>query len=265
MSRPFLKWLGGKAKLTGKLLPKLKGKRLVEPFVGAGGVFLNSEYDEYLLADTNLDLINLYKTIALDHKLFIDAAKKLWTDGNDSTIYYKRRNEFNTSTDIFEKATLFLYLNRHGYNGLCRYNLKGGFNVPFGFYVNPYFPEDEIIAFSKIAHKCTFKCQSYTDTFKEVKAGDAVYCDPPYISLTPHGFVTYTVGGFNAEDHAQLATEARNCKVDVIVSNHDLPLTRELYVGAEIETLKVQRNVSCKVRVKAEELIATFKGVKDVK
>ncbi|ECW7876174.1 DNA methylase, partial [Salmonella enterica subsp. enterica] len=65
--RPFLKWAGGKYSLLpelDRLIPA--GKRLIEPFVGGGSVFLNSDkHERFLLADVNADLINLYQMLAV--------------------------------------------------------------------------------------------------------------------------------------------------------------------------------------------------------
>ncbi|WP_233114640.1 Dam family site-specific DNA-(adenine-N6)-methyltransferase, partial [Aggregatibacter actinomycetemcomitans] len=137
-SRPFLKWAGGKYRLMdeiNRLLPKRK-QCLVEPFVGAGAVFLNSNFKRYILADINPDLINLFNIVKLDVERYIQACKPIFfhPEANTEIYYYGKRKEFNQSTDVFQRAVLFLYLNRFGFNGLCRYNSKNEFNVPFGDY-----------------------------------------------------------------------------------------------------------------------------------
>jgi len=135
--RPFLKWAGNKYQILHRIQQHLPaGKRLVEPFVGSGALFLNSDYERYLLADSNLDLINLYNLLKKEGPNFIEYCQGLFVDKhNNPDIYYQYRLEFNTTNDVRRKSALFIYLNRHGYNGLCRYNSKGGFNVPFGLYL----------------------------------------------------------------------------------------------------------------------------------
>jgi DNA adenine methylase len=132
--RAFLKWAGGKYRLVDELAKRLPaGNRLIEPFVGAGSVFLNSEFDEYLLCDINQDLINLYQIVQQQPDAYIHAAKAMFVDEmNEKDAYYRVRAEFNLCNDPFIRSVYFLYMNRHGFNGLCRYNRKGGFNVPFG-------------------------------------------------------------------------------------------------------------------------------------
>jgi len=155
--RSALKWAGGKKKVVheiASLLPTRGKKRLVEPFVGGGSVFLNLDFDEYLLMDMNKDLINLFNIIKNQPTEFIADAQIFFNgDKNQPEKYYDLRSRFNQSTDPYERSLLLLYLNRHGYNGLCRYNKSGGYNVPFGRYKHPYFPSDELKYFSEKAQK----------------------------------------------------------------------------------------------------------------
>lgn len=265
--RAFLKWAGGKFKLVDTLNQHLpRGRRLIEPFVGAGSVFLNTNYEHYLLCDINQDLIDLYQIVKNQPEDYIRAAKAFFVDAmNDESEYYQIRQIFNASRNPFERSVYFLYLNRHGFNGLCRYNKKGGFNVPFGSYKKPYFPENEIRAFSVKAQKAEFKCISYEQAFGLAEMGDVIYCDPPYAPLsTTSSFTTYVGAGFSLDDQALLARHsrhmARDNQIPVLISNHDIPLTRELYHGAKLKTVRVQRNISQKgsTRLKVNELMALY-------
>lgn len=265
--RAFLKWAGGKFKLIEALTERLpEGQRLVEPFVGAGSVFLNTDYSSYLLCDINKDLINLYQIVQREPERYITAAKALFVpEMNEKEAYYRVRAEFNLSTDPFLRSVYFLYMNRHGFNGLCRYNRKGGFNVPFGSYKKPYFPEKEIYAFSEKSQKAEFKCIGYEEAFELTCEGDVVYCDPPYAPLsTTASFTTYVGAGFSLDDQALLARKSRHTAIDkgfpVLISNHDIALTRELYHGATFSTIQVQRNISRKgsSRKKVDELMALY-------
>ncbi|MCE9680224.1 Dam family site-specific DNA-(adenine-N6)-methyltransferase [Shewanella sp. AS1] len=265
--RAFLKWAGGKYKLVEALTQHLPlGERLVEPFVGAGSVFLNTDYPSYLLCDINQDLINLYQIIQAKPEKYLTEAKAMFVEAkNDKEAYYKIRDEFNRTRDPFLRSVYFLYMNRHGFNGLCRYNKKGGFNVPFGSYKKPYFPHDEIMAFAEKAQKAEFLCIGYEQAFELAREGDVVYCDPPYAPLsTTASFTTYVGSGFSLDDQALLARHARHTAIDrqipVLISNHDIPLTRELYHGARFDTIQVQRNISQNGngRKKVDELMALY-------
>ena len=177
--KPFLKWPGGKFRLIERISKKLEpGKRLVEPFVGSGAVFLNTQYKRYLLADTNPDLINLYRYVQQEGESFIEYSQSLFNKkNNNEKKYYALREKFNTCNDIKEKSALFIYLNRHCYNGLCRYNSKHEFNTPFGRYKKPYFPEQELFAFHQASKVATFIHSSFADTMKKARSGDVIYCD----------------------------------------------------------------------------------------
>lgn len=262
-NRAFLKWAGGKYTLTEQINARLpKAKRLIEPFVGAGSVFLNSDYEEYILNDINPDLIEMYKIIKRKPKQFILDAKVYFQDEyNQEDVYYQLREKFNQSKDAYLRSLLFLYMNRHGYNGLCRYNKKGGFNVPFGRYKKPYFPEAELLFFAEKAKKATFTCKPYQKMFQYLRNSDVLYCDPPYVPLSKSAsFTSYATQGFSLDDQAQLAKLSRECKVAVLLSNHDTTLTQELYRGADCDSFFVSRTISSKssTRKPVAELFAFF-------
>lgn len=265
--KPFLKWAGNKYRIMDrihKILPA--GNRLVEPFTGSGAVFLNTEFEEYLLTDSNADLIGLFNTLKQEGEHFIEACAEMFSGKyNDADKFYEIRERFNQSHDIQERAILFIYLNRHGYNGLCRYNSKGGFNVPFGRYKKPYFPHKEMQAFHLKAQRAEFLQRDFEDTFKQLQSGDVVYCDPPYVPLSASAnFTSYSRGGFSDEQQQRLAQLARQVSseqdIPIIISNHNTRETREYYHGAEIKKFQVQRYISRdgKNRNSAGELLARY-------
>lgn len=265
--RAFLKWAGGKYSLVEEIQRHLPdARKLIEPFVGAGSVFLNTDYDHYLLADINPDLINLYNHLKDDPERFVEDVRVLFQpEYNQKEVYLDLRIEFNQCTDSYRRSLLFLYMNRHGFNGLCRYNKKGGFNVPFGSYKKPYFPEKEMYFFAEKAKKATFVCEGYVDTFKRARKGAVVYCDPPYAPLsTTANFTSYAGNGFSLDDQAALADIAEKAAferdIPVLISNHDTTLTRRLYHGATLNTIKVKRTISRNGagRNKVDELMALF-------
>ncbi|MDD4238331.1 MAG: Dam family site-specific DNA-(adenine-N6)-methyltransferase [Desulfotomaculaceae bacterium] len=266
--RPFLKWAGNKYQILERIEAVLpQGSRLIEPFVGSGAVFLNLAYQEYLLADINGDLIDLYLTLQSEGESFISYCKTFFTEENNlDKRYYEMRELFNTTKDNTLKAALFIYLNRHSYNGLCRYNSKGGFNTPFGKYIKPKFPEKAMFHFLSKAKNAVFKVADFRDIMKTAKKGDVVYCDPPYVPLSATAnFTAYSCSGFGNKDQVELAELARALAgrgVPVLISNHATEFTLDAYKTAKIERLAVQRFISCDGanRGKAEEVLALFDG-----
>lgn len=241
-----LKWVGSKARLMPQLLLHLpKGKRLVEPFAGSCAVMMNTEYDEYLIADVNPDLIAFYKAIVDDPYDLIDRAKHLFATFNTEHGYYDSRDSFNHDNAFEWKSALFLFLNRHGFNGLCRYNQRGLFNVPYGKYKKPYFPEKEILAFAEKAKRATFITAGYMDTLSQARGGDVVYCDPPYLTESAN-FTAYHGGGFTHLDHGKLARKLRKLAgegVTVVASNSDINTVHLLYAGFDFVRLNAPRSV----------------------
>jgi len=267
--RAFLKWAGGKYSLCdviAKTLPQ--GDCLIEPFVGAGSVFLNTDYDRYILNDINQDLINLYKIVQASPDTFIKDARAFFSVANNqSEAYYQLRAEFNASSDSYFRSLAFLYMNRHGYNGLCRYNKSGGYNVPFGKYKRPYFPEVELNYFAEKSQKAEFVCEGYRKTIARAKKGQVIYCDPPYVPLSKTAsFTSYAGNGFGLDEQADLANAAEEVSINgdiaVLISNHDTIWTRKIYQhSGKITTLQVARTISQSAhkRKKVAELLALYK------
>jgi DNA adenine methylase len=267
-TKPFLKWAGGKYRCLNHVITALPdGARLVEPFTGSGAVFLNAPQAQFLLTDANADLITLYTHLKQEGRRFILYCKRLFSeDNNQSDVYYQYRVQFNQSkAGSRRRAALFLYLNRHGYNGLCRYNLSGIYNVPFGRYVKPYFPEKELEVFYQKSETAEFMTADFKQTFLNTQPGDIIYCDPPYAPLSKTSqFTAYTRQKFGESEQialAELAKKSAGNNIPVIISNHDTPFTRKLYHGAKITSFPVRRNISCKgnQRLAVRELIAVFK------
>ena len=266
-NRAFLKWAGGKYPLLDDIKRHLpQGECLIEPFVGAGSVFLNTDFSRYILADINSDLISLYNIVKTRTDEYVQASRELFMpETNQAEVYYRFREEFNASQDPFRRAVLFLYLNRFGYNGLCRYNLRGEFNVPFGRYKKPYFPEAELYHFAEKAQNAEFHCLSYEECMDRADSNSVVYCDPPYAPLSATAnFTAYHTNSFSPKEQAHLAEMAEKLvskQIPVLISNHDTPDTREWYRAAKHFQFKVRRSISSNggTRKKVNELLALYK------
>lgn len=267
-TRPFLKWAGGKYRIVDRILRQLPpGARLVEPFAGSCAVWLNAPFAAALVADINDDLIQLHRHIQNDGEEFIAYCKSFFTPENNARAVYTRlRARFNASADPAERAALLLYLNRHSFNGLVRYNAAAAYNVPFGSYKRPYFPLHELRAFHRKTRTTdtAFIRQDFRAVFAALRAGDVVYCDPPYTPLSKTAnFTAYAGNAFSAQDHRDLAALAENTRlrgIPVLLSNHNTTETRNLYAAAAIQTFAVRRCISRKGdrRGTAPELLAAY-------
>lgn len=268
-TRPFLKWAGSKFRCIDNIVVSLPdANRLIEPFTGSGAVFINSNYMNYILAEQNNDLVMLYQYLQQEGQSFIDYCAEWFTSNNNQTErYYELRAKFNQCLVPRERAALFLYLNRHGYNGLCRYNQTGGYNVPFGRHSRPYFPNKEMIFFHEKCQQAVFLHSDFRQTFDLAKPGDIIYCDPPYVPLSASAnFSSYTDKEFGEKDQielAELAMQNVNRGITVIISNHDTAFTRHHYQQAEIVSFPVKRYISCNAlkRLPVQELLAIFRPI----
>lgn len=268
-NKPFLKWAGGKFRLLARILPELAAaRRYVEPFSGSAAVYLNTAAPEAIVNDVNADLVALYACLQKEGDPFIQYASRFFVaENNTEKAFYRLREAFNGTDDKRERAALLLYLNKHAFNGLIRYNAQGGYNVPFGKYTAPRFPVDEMRQFLKRTRqgKTRFTCRDFRDVFADLEPGDIVYCDPPYVPLSAtSNFTSYAGTVFGPQDQEDLSRLARNAYargVTVVLSNHDTPLVRKLYADARIISFEVQRFISCKgsKRKKAPELLALYK------
>lgn len=240
----ILKWAGNKSRVMPELLAHLpEGERLVEPFAGSCALMMNTDYRAYLVADVNPDLINLYRQIKEHTRPFIVVAARLFNQNTTGESYYSVRETFNhnPALPLLERAAHFLYLNRHGYRGMCRYNRSGEFNIPFGHYKNPFFPLAEIEAFAEKAQRATFICADFRETLPLVKAGDVVYCDPPYDGT----FSDYHTTGFGKDEHHDLVSMLLGVseRCPVVVSNSDTFYTRSILRAFDITKISVARSV----------------------
>jgi DNA adenine methylase len=260
-----LKWPGGKSKLLDRLyyhFPK-SCERYIEPFLGSAVVLINMDYKHRIGCDINDDLMNLYQQIRQRPQQLIDTCKHLFENGNVSETYYERRRDFNKFFRYgIRPAAKFIYLNRFGFNGLCRYNSKGEFNVPFGKYTKVHLPEKEIYQMHEALQNVALYRGNAIDWVKLAEPGDLVYCDPPYLPLSETAnFTKYATEGFSIDDQRQLVVEANAAAergATVIISNHDTPLAHELYGDHIVDSFMVTRTVSRGARNPAREIIAKY-------
>jgi DNA adenine methylase len=250
---PPLKWAGGKR----WLVPRLKeiwepyrDRRLVEPLCGGLAVTLGLMPRRAMLSDINPHPINFYRW--LKKGLVVTLSMK-----NEKRTYYACRERFNRliaegRERSNEAAQLFYYLNRTGYNGLCRFNRSGLFNVPFGRYKTINYAPD-FLDYKPIFAGWTFQCGSFESV--PLEPGDFIYADPPY----DVEFTQYSRQGFAFEDQRRLAEWLSRHSGPVVLSNQATPRILSLYreLGFEIEILEAPRMISCTGdRTPAREVLA---------
>ncbi len=275
--KPFLRWAGGKRKLTSLLMDAIpdqfnpKEHRFFEPFVGGGALMLalgnpnatvHVSGKNLYINDMNPDLISTYKIIRDDVQELI---KDLEVMGSDLTKKQFEAVRAMTPRDEVERAARFIYLNKTCFNGLWRVNSSGQFNVPWGKLKTPLiFDAQNLISVSQRLKNSKITNADFQDATEKVQAGDFVYFDPPYIPLSSSSsFSQYAMANFNETNHRQLADTIKKLKKKkafVILSNSDTPLTREIFGPIlNLHQVSMARSISASAgsRKSVNEILAT--------
>lgn len=263
-AKPILKWAGGKTQMLGDLLPKVPSSygRYIEPFFGGGAMFFALQPEHAVIADSNPELINMYREIADHVEKVIEYLKKY---ENTSEMFYAVRDQEWTSLPREEAAARTIFLNKTCFNGLYRVNKQGQFNVPYGKYKNPKICDEEgLRAASGALQKATIVCGDYLQVLDHyAQSGDFIFLDPPYLPISEYSdFKRYTKEQFYEEDHVELAKAVmalheRGCHVVLTNSNH--PLVHELYAPFTIDVIQTKRHISCNGNArKGEDVIVTI-------
>lgn len=263
-AKPILKWAGGKTQMLGDLLPKVPASygRYIEPFLGGGAMFFALQPEQAVIADSNPELINLYRQVANHVDDVICQLKKY---ENTQEMFYAVRGQDWTMLPEAEAAARTIFLNKTCFNGLYRVNKKGQFNVPFGKYKNPKICDEEgLKAASAALKKAEIVCGDYLLVLEHyAQPGDFVFLDPPYLPISEYSdFKRYTKEQFYEEDHVELAKmvktlHERGCHVILTNSNH--PLVHELYAPFTIDVIQTKRHISCNGSTrKGEDVIVTI-------
>lgn len=276
--RSPLKWAGGKTRVLPTLVPVLEALplgpkgRFIEPFAGSLTVLLNLPAVPSVVCDKNAVLMNFYAALKAHGASFVSSLEPLFTpSGNTREVFDGLRAEFNASHDPERRAQIFIYLNKHAFNGLYRENSKGVFNVPFGRFELVSFPRDELLHLAeRLRHVTLAPTGDFERLVDEAQAGDVVYCDPAYVPLSDtSNFTSYGADGFDFDDQFRLARAAERAALrgaSVVISNHDTELSRDLYARAEIMNFNIQRSISRAgaERRKAPELLAIYRPSESV-
>lgn len=269
-AQPFIKWVWGKRQLIAQfqeLFPK-KYNNYFEPFLGGGAVYFNLQKKKSYLSDMNEELINTYQVIKSEPKKLIKFLKSIEHSKEkylEIRAWDRGQNWTKNHTNI-ERAGRFIYLNRTCFNWLHRVNSRGEFNVPMWSYKNPdYVQEENIMNVSKLLNET--QADIRVEGFEHVldndkaKAGDFIYFDPPYDTLTDTAnFTSYNKDSFGHDMQTKLAEtfralDKRGCKV--MLSNHNTPFIRKLYRGFRFEIVQARRAINSNAtgRGEVEEIV----------
>ncbi|HLA58513.1 MAG TPA: Dam family site-specific DNA-(adenine-N6)-methyltransferase [Puia sp.] len=203
--KPFLRWAGGKTwllKHVEEFLIDLKIKNYHEPFLGSGAIYFHFESTpKAYLSDLNGELIETYLAIQQEVEKVISELKKF---KNTEREYYKiRSTQFRSD---YKKAARFIYLNQTSFNGIYRVNLKGEYNVPYGFRKKNFLEPENLRLASATLKNAKIYNRDFDFVKKNVKKGDLVFLDPPYtVTHNNNGFIKYNQKLFSIDDQYRLS------------------------------------------------------------
>jgi len=167
---------GGKRRLVRYILPLVPREfnRFLRAIPWSGAVFLHCAYQS-LLSDRNPDLISTYRQVGQSSS----GHQRI-----EETEKYRKEllcNQVRGPQVAPQKAARLIYLSTLSFNGIHRVNLKGAFNVPYGFktHLIPCEP-NRIQAASEILRRTEIECQDFEVAVADAQKGDVVYLDPPY-------------------------------------------------------------------------------------
>ncbi len=261
-AKPFLRWAGGKRRLTGLLMESFpddydSGKnRFFEPFVGGGALaFATGDSSRVpfvpgknlYINDANPDLVIVYEVVRDQLKELIAELREMSSDVSKKAYEEVRASDPKSKV---KRAARFIYLNKTCFNGLWRVNSSGQFNVPWGQLKNPLIYDPEHLANCSIRlQNSTITNESFFKAVKSTRSGDVVYFDPPYIPLsTTASFSQYSKADFGLTDHEELAETIKMLThkgVFVILSNSDTEDTRKIFKGTlTLRQISMNRSIS---------------------
>ncbi|HEU6753853.1 TPA: DNA adenine methylase [Streptococcus pneumoniae] len=269
--QPFTKWTGGKRQLLPvirELMPKTYN-RYFEPFVGGGALFFDLAPKDAVINDFNAELINCYQQIKDNPQELIEILK-VHQEYNSKEYYLDLRSaDRDERIDMMsevQRAARILYMLRVNFNGLYRVNSKNQFNVPYGRYKNPKIVDEELISTISVYinnNQLEIKVGDFEKAIVDVRTGDFVYFDPPYIPLSEtSAFTSYTHEGFSFADQVRLRDAFKRLSdtgAYVMLSNSSSALVEELYKDFNIHYVEATRTNGAKSssRGKISEIIVT--------
>ena len=264
--KPFVKWAGGKRQLLDEIRSRLPDtyESYYEPFLGGGAVLFGLQPKKAFVCDINPNLISTYRSIRDDVDGLVDMLRLFDASVVTKDTYRALRDIYNHGVGISdtERAALFIWLNKHAFNGLYRENSKGEFNVPFNNKTHgDSFDEENLIEISAYLCSVDLSTGDFEEFLQRPQKGDFVYVDSPYVPVSSTAnFTSYAKDGFDYEDHKRLMESLFDLSkrgVKWMMSNNDVELVRYWYKVYNIQSVDVRRSINAKGKRTGREVIIT--------
>jgi len=264
VTKPFLKWAGGKSQLIGNLINLIPSNfnKYIEPFIGGGALYFALSYHNSIISDSNEELIITYNEVKNNVNDVIEELKCL---NNTESDYYRIRSINPVDLSNSKRAARLIYLNKTCFNGLFRVNKKGEFNVPYGKRSGPFLNEENLKAASIALTNTRIIHSDYKPLLMEnAKKGDFIFLDPPYKPVGEYSdFKRYTKEQFYDNDQIELAEifkklVKKGCHV--LLTNSDHPIILDLYKSFDIRIIETRRMISSNAATRTGKDIIVIGG-----
>lgn len=260
MSKPFVNWVGGKSQLLPHIVSKMNEcsfTRYVEPFLGGGAVFWNTNAQQFVLNDINVRLINAYRAVRDDVQQLLFELEQISTQffasADKQQFFLQARASLNAGAGSpAQQAALFIFINKAGFNGLYRENKRGFVNTPYGHYEKykskiSIYDNDTILNCHSKLQNCELMCGSFTAI--SPLASDFWFIDPPYLSLdnSKSNFTQYVANGFSLQHQSILSNLLRHIDSaggKFILTNHNSAHAHHLYQDYKIQPVLATRTIN---------------------
>jgi len=269
--KPIVKWVGGKTQSLPILMTKMpeRFKTYIEPFFGGGAMYFAIAPKSAIIGDINMQLINVYRMIAMYPEELMEKLDKLAKDYNvladyndKKNFYYRKRKEFNRAITYLyydvNTAALFIFLNKCCFNGLYRINAQGLYNVPWGHKTKVrLYNKDNILEVSENFKNCDILATDFENTARKACPGDFVFFDSPMYTR----YDANRIGGFTEMEHRRLRNlfdELTNNGVYCMFTNSDAEYIKHLYSRYDVEEIEVKRVINARGDTrKVHEIVVT--------
>ncbi|WP_374971030.1 DNA adenine methylase [Terrabacter sp. BE26] len=261
---PFLRWAGGKRWLVSyiaELTAHATIRNYHEPFAGGAAIFFGTNFgSRSYLSDLNADLIETYAAVQSSPEEVWERLRKYRNTEED---YYAARAAKPRTPPT--RAARFIFLNHTSFNGLFRVNLRGEYNVPYGYKPSDNRPDlEQLRSASTRLKSATLAVCDFVSALQNVGEGDLVFLDPPYtVAHNNNGFVRYNDRLFLFADQQRLSSmidQLRSRGAYYIMTNAAHASIRELFEKGDrlVETSR-KNNVGGKsaIRGRATEYLFT--------
>lgn len=227
----LLKWVGNKQRFAHEIISFFPAEfnRYIEPFLGSGAVLATLIPDNAIGSDSYKPLIEIFQTLQEDPELLKDWYSSRWAkfnQGEKKTRYEQIRHSFNNDPN----AADFLFISRSCYGGVIRFRKEDGYiSTPVGAHdpISPKSFSRRVDEWHKRTLGAKFIHADYKIVMSNSKAGDIVYCDPPY---THSQAILYGAQKFEL---IELFNTIKECKA------------RGVYIALSIDGTKKSGNVFC--------------------